>query len=164
MTQRSESTAPAPNLHHIEVDVQNFRAEELTVNVVSKKVVVEGKHSFRLEKSLNHYFLAKRKFEKTYSMPNYADMDLISCIMTTDNYLYISTPLRNFPDSKHGIVPIQISGMNRLQMASAQELIMQIETDGPRVSSASADAAPQAYNVNAGGEQAVPSCDISGTI
>lgn len=164
--------SPGSILHEIEVDVEHYNVEDLTVRTIDRNVVVKGAHSQRLERGVNQCF-ATRQFAKSYRIPDNVDMDMISCDMTTDNYLFISAPVRA---PKHRLVPIRMTGMKRLQRRpgsglarahhaenvacdaeregnagdSAQDQV-KMETEGsePQASRESADTAPQASETSA---------------
>jgi crystallin, alpha B len=72
----------------VNLDVQQFKPEEITVKAVDNTIVVEGKHE---EKQDEHGFVS-RQFSRRYVLPEGADKDKIECKLSSDGVLCVSCP------------------------------------------------------------------------
>ncbi|KAL2729531.1 hypothetical protein V1478_005821 [Vespula squamosa] len=72
------------------LDVRQFKPEEISVKIVNRYIVVEGKHE---EKRDEHGFIS-RQFVRKYLLPNQADADKVSSNISTDGILTIMAPLK----------------------------------------------------------------------
>lgn len=76
------------------LDVQQFQPEEITVKVVDKCVVVEGKHE---EKQDEHGSIS-RQFVRKYMIPEQCDIDQVSSNLSSDGVLSITAPRKDKPE------------------------------------------------------------------
>uniref|UniRef100_A0A1B6CAM8 SHSP domain-containing protein n=1 Tax=Clastoptera arizonana TaxID=38151 RepID=A0A1B6CAM8_9HEMI len=72
----------------INLDVQQFKPEELNVKVVDDFLVVEGKHE---ERSDAHGFIA-RQFTRRYKLPKDIDVKSLQSKLSSDGVLQLSAP------------------------------------------------------------------------
>ncbi|XP_054271021.1 alpha-crystallin A chain-like [Macrosteles quadrilineatus] len=87
----------------INLDVQQFKPEELNVKVVDDYVVVEGKHE---ERSDEHGFIS-RQFSRRYKIPENVDKNALKSSLSSDGVLQLEAPkVANHPASGETSVPI----------------------------------------------------------
>lgn len=91
------SSASQSGLSHIQndkknfkvnLDVQQFKPNEVSVKVVDGYVVVEGKHE---ERSDEHGFIS-RQFTRRYKVPDNVDVAAITSTLSSDGVLSIGAP------------------------------------------------------------------------
>ena len=87
----------------INLDVKQFKPEELNVKVVDGYVVVEGKHEERQDE---HGFIS-RQFSRRYKLPDNVDPATVSSSLSSDGVLMVSAPKKALPPpSNERSVPI----------------------------------------------------------
>ncbi|XP_069691047.1 protein lethal(2)essential for life-like [Periplaneta americana] len=87
----------------VNLDVQQFKPEELTVKMVDNFVVVDGKHEERQDE---HGFIS-RQFQRRYLLPSDVDPSTVVSQISSDGVLTISAPKQALPEGKNErIVPI----------------------------------------------------------
>jgi len=87
----------------VNLDVQQFKHDELTVKTVNNFVVVEGKHEERQDE---HGFIS-RQFQRRYMLPNDVEADTIVSQLSSDGVLTIFAPKKALPATDgERIVPI----------------------------------------------------------
>ncbi|XP_047363728.1 protein lethal(2)essential for life-like [Vespa velutina] len=74
----------------IMIDVHQFKPEEISIKVVNRYLVVEGKHEERRDE---HGFIS-RQFVRRYLLPNQVDADKVSSYISTDGILTITAPIK----------------------------------------------------------------------
>lgn len=85
------------------LDVQQFKPEELTVKTVDDFVVVEGNHEERKDE---HGFIS-RQFARRYKLPDEVDPQTVVSQLSSDGVLTITAPKKALPASTNErIVPI----------------------------------------------------------
>lgn len=90
----------------INLDVQQFTPEEITVKVVDKRsVIIEGKHE---EKEDDHGFIS-RQFSRRYILPDIYDIEHIQSNLSSDGVLTITAP-KTTSDTQHRSIPINQTG------------------------------------------------------
>lgn len=101
------------NKFQVSLDVQQFAPEEMSVKVVGKNVVVEGKHE---EKQDEHGWIS-RQFVRKYIVPEQCDIDQLKSSLSSDGILMITVPRKEIdPTSKNErIIKIQITGKPALR-------------------------------------------------
>lgn len=101
------------NKFQVSLDVQQFAPEEMSVKVVGKNVVVEGKHE---EKQDEHGWIS-RQFVRKYIVPEQCDIDQLKSSLSSDGILMITAPRKEIdPTSKNErIIKIQITGKPALR-------------------------------------------------
>lgn len=87
----------------VNLDVQQFKPDELSVKMVDDFVVVEGKHEERQDE---HGFIS-RQFQRRYKIPDDVDPATIVCQLSTDGVLTIVAPKKALPSTPNErVVPI----------------------------------------------------------
>lgn len=72
----------------VNLDVQQFKPDEVSVKVVNGYIVVDGKHE---ERSDEHGFIS-RQFTRRYKVPDNVDPDTISSTLSSDGVLSVGAP------------------------------------------------------------------------
>lgn len=81
----------------VNLDVQQFKPEELSVKVVDRFLVVEGKHE---ERSDEHGFIS-RQFIRKYNLPDNVDENSISSTLSSDGVLQLTALKKPKPESEN---------------------------------------------------------------
>lgn len=107
----SSSTIKAEkNKFQINLDVQHFAPEEITVKTCDGFVVVEGKHE---EKRDEHGWVS-RQFRRRYELPTGCSAESVQSRLSSDGVLTVTAPLpTQAPDER--VVPIVHTGPVRTQ-------------------------------------------------
>jgi crystallin alpha B len=101
----------------VNLDVQQFKPNELTVKTVNDYVVVEGKHEERQDE---HGFIS-RQFQRRYKIPADIDPDTVVSQLSSDGVLTISAPKKALPESANErVVPITHTQAPALKSKSAK--------------------------------------------
>lgn len=91
----------------VNIDVQHFAPEEISVKVVDGHVTVEGKHE---EKKDEHGYIS-RQFVRRYALPQGCLPDTVESKLSSDGVLSITAPtVIALPSSGEKIVSIQHTG------------------------------------------------------
>ncbi|XP_033211422.1 protein lethal(2)essential for life-like [Belonocnema kinseyi] len=77
------------------LEIQQFTPEEVSVKVVDKFVMVEGKHE---DKQDEHGWVA-RQFSRKYLVPEQCDLEQVKSSLSSDGVLTITAPRKH--DQKH---------------------------------------------------------------
>ncbi|XP_058835625.1 protein lethal(2)essential for life-like [Topomyia yanbarensis] len=104
----------------INLDVQQFSPEEITVKATDKAIVVEGKHE---EKQDEHGFI-ERHFVRRYMLPAGHDQNNIVSSLSSDGILTITAPKKAIPPpAEEKTIPIVRTGqpMKKLPEKSAEK-------------------------------------------
>lgn len=80
----------------VNLDVQQFKPDEINVKVVDKYVVVEGKHE---EKQDEHGWIS-RQFTRKYLIPEQCTIDQVSSSLSSDGVLTITAPRKEQPQAQ----------------------------------------------------------------
>ena len=75
-------------LFQVNLDVQQFKPEEIAVKIADNYIVVEGKHEERQDE---HGFV-QRQFQRRYLIPKDVDPDHIQSSLSSDGVLTVSAP------------------------------------------------------------------------
>ncbi|KAK9502217.1 hypothetical protein O3M35_011026 [Rhynocoris fuscipes] len=86
----------------VNLDVQQFKPEELKVKVVDDYIVVEGKHE---ERSDQHGFIS-RQFTRRYKVPEDVDKTKLISNLSSDGVLSLQAPKLAIPDKASRDIPI----------------------------------------------------------
>lgn len=87
----------------VNLDVQQFKPDEITVKTVNNFIIVEGKHEERQDE---HGFIS-RQFQRRYKLPDDAEADTVVSELSSDGVLTIYAPKKQLPPSSgERIVPI----------------------------------------------------------
>lgn len=90
----------------INLDVQHFSPEEITVKTSDGYVIIEAKHE---EKKDEHGFIS-RQFVRRYALPDGAESENIVSELSSDGILTVSAPRKEIDDKGERIVPITKTG------------------------------------------------------
>ncbi|CAG4958330.1 unnamed protein product [Parnassius apollo] len=91
----------------VNIDVQHFAPEEISVKTADGYLVVEAKHEERQDE---HGFIS-RSFSRRYPLPEGIEADLVTSKLSSDGVLSITAPLKAPPKtSNERIVPIIQTG------------------------------------------------------
>ncbi|XP_050669828.1 protein lethal(2)essential for life-like [Leptidea sinapis] len=91
----------------VNIDVQHFAPEEVTVKVINGFVIVEGKHE---EKRDEHGYISRR-FVRRYALPKGCLPDTVKSTFSTDGVLTVTAPkVLPLPSTGERIVPITHTG------------------------------------------------------
>ncbi|XP_026272784.1 protein lethal(2)essential for life-like [Frankliniella occidentalis] len=77
----------------INLDVKQFKPEELAVKVVDGYVVVEGSHEERQDE---HGYIS-RSFSRRYKLPDSVDPDTVASSLSSDGVLVVTAPKKALP-------------------------------------------------------------------
>jgi HSP20 family molecular chaperone IbpA len=78
------------DVYKIEVNVQNFKPEELIIKTVGQSVQVEAKHE---EKTSDGASFSSRNFSQSFTLPRGADPEAVASSLSKDGKLTIEVPL-----------------------------------------------------------------------
>ncbi|GJQ65544.1 hypothetical protein Trydic_g7645 [Trypoxylus dichotomus] len=96
------------NKYQVNLDVQQFQPEEITVKVTGKNIItVEGKHE---EKEDNHGFIS-RHFVRKYLVPEGHNLDEVVSTLSSDGILTITVPKAAKEDDGERVVNITQTGV-----------------------------------------------------
>lgn len=105
---RTESTDMASTMHvdknnfRVELDVQHFKPEEVSVKVADGFVTVEGSHE---EKRDEHGYVS-RQFMRKYMVPEGFNADALACSLSSDGVLTMTAPKISPVEENKRTVPI----------------------------------------------------------
>ncbi|XP_059058742.1 protein lethal(2)essential for life-like [Achroia grisella] len=107
-----------PDKLQINLDVQHFAPEEISVKTVDGYVVVEGKHE---EKKDDHGYIS-RQFVRRYALPKGTEPETLQSQLSSDGVLTITAP-RKIPEGVKGErnVPITQTGPVRKEIKDQSE-------------------------------------------
>jgi crystallin alpha B len=91
------SIAIDKNEFKIQLDVQQFKPEEIEVKVVDKYIVVSAKH----EEKKDEHGLISRQFVRRYAIPENVESDQITSSISSDGVLTIQAPVKELPEDKN---------------------------------------------------------------
>lgn len=112
----------------VNLDVQQFRPEELSVKVVNGSVVIEGKHE---EKEDEHGFVS-RHFQRRYVVPQGHDTLQIVSKLSSDGVLSITAPRIAPQENNEREIPILATGEpHRMITAGKEQKILPPEEQVP---------------------------------
>lgn len=89
----------------INLDVQHFAPEEVSVKVVNGFLVVEGNHE---EKKDEHGYVS-RQFTRRYALPEGCNLEAVESRLSSDGVLTVTAPL-SCPAANERVVPIVQTG------------------------------------------------------
>ncbi|XP_026733972.1 protein lethal(2)essential for life-like [Trichoplusia ni] len=99
----------------VNLDVQHFSPEEITVKTVDGYVIVEGKHE---EKKDEHGFIS-RQFTRRYALPENCDPATVESRLSSDGVLQIIAPKVASTGKNERSVPIAQTGPVRKEIKDA---------------------------------------------
>ncbi|XP_067001507.2 protein lethal(2)essential for life [Anabrus simplex] len=77
----------------VNLDVQQFKPEEITVKTVGNSVIIEGKHEERKDE---HGYIS-RQFQRRYTLPKDVDPNTVTSKLSSDGILTIEGPRKALP-------------------------------------------------------------------
>lgn len=78
-------------IFQMSLDVQQFKPEELSVNVKGDSVVVTGKH----EETKDQHGFISRQFTRRYQLPETVDSNTLQASLSSDGVLQLTAPLKS---------------------------------------------------------------------
>ncbi|XP_043529494.1 protein lethal(2)essential for life-like [Frieseomelitta varia] len=91
----------------VNLDVQEFQSDEISVKVVDRFVVVEASHE---EKEDEHGWISRR-FTRKYIIPEQCDIDQVSSELSSDGVLSIIVPRKEkFASGNERVINIERTG------------------------------------------------------
>lgn len=103
------------NKFQVNLDVQHFAPEELTVKAADGFLIVEGKHE---EKRDDHGWVT-REFKRRYELPRGCDIRGVQSRLSSDGVLTIDAPLEKLSPNER-IVPITPTGPVRTEASDSK--------------------------------------------
>ncbi|PZC74335.1 protein lethal(2)essential for life [Helicoverpa armigera] len=97
----------------VNVDVQHFSPDEITVKISNGFIVVEGQHE---EKQDEHGFIS-RKFVRRFKLPEGSNPDSVESRLSSDGILTVIAPNKAVTDKGERAVPITHTGPVRKEVA-----------------------------------------------
>lgn len=108
----------------INLDVKQFKPDELSVKVVDGFVVVEGNHEERQDE---HGFIS-RSFSRRYKLPEGVDQDTVSSSLSSDGVLIVTAPKKALPPPANTrSVPITQTQQPAIQQQKEQKQTEKME-------------------------------------
>lgn len=96
----------------VQLDVQQFKPEEIDVKVVDKYVIVEAKHE---EKKDEHGWIS-RQFTRKYLIPEQCNIEHVKSSLSSDGVLSIEVPRKEQPKLQNEkVVKIEHTGKPALK-------------------------------------------------
>ncbi|KAJ2942731.1 hypothetical protein O0L34_g14919 [Tuta absoluta] len=99
----------------VNVDVQHFAPEEISVKTADGQIIVEGKHE---EKRDQHGFIS-RQFVRKYALPEGCTPENVQSRLSSDGVLTITAPKQPLAVKGERAVPIQHTGPVRKEIKEA---------------------------------------------
>ncbi|CAG9570200.1 unnamed protein product [Danaus chrysippus] len=96
----------------VNLDVQHFKPEEITVKTADGYIVVEGKHE---EKKDEHGFIS-RQFTRRYALPEGCNPDTVESRLSSDGVLSVIAPKVASVSKNERSVPIAQTGPVRKEI------------------------------------------------
>lgn len=106
----------------VNVDVQHFSPEEITVKTADGFIIVEGKHE---EKQDEHGFIS-RQFTRKFKLPEGTNPDAVESKLSSDGVLTVSAPTKAVSSGERA-VPITHTGPIRKEVADNRDELEQKE-------------------------------------
>lgn len=108
----------------VQLDVQQFKPEEIDVKVVDKYVIVNAKHE---EKKDEHGWIS-RQFTRKYLVPEQCNIDHVKSSLSSDGVLSIEVPRKEQPKSQNEkVIKIQHTGKPALKAGSENKEVKKTE-------------------------------------
>ncbi|XP_013188018.1 protein lethal(2)essential for life [Amyelois transitella] len=95
----------------INLDVQHFSPDEISVKTADGFIIVEGRHE---EKRDEHGWVS-RHFTRRYALPDGCNLDAVESRLSSDGVLSVTAPLECPKESNERIVPIVHTGPVKTQ-------------------------------------------------
>ncbi|XP_046974216.1 protein lethal(2)essential for life-like [Vanessa cardui] len=101
----------------VNLDVQHFAPDEITVKTADGFIIVEGKHE---EKKDEHGFIS-RQFVRKYALPKGCNPDTVESRLSSDGVLTVVAPRQTSASKNEKTVPIQQTGPVRKEIKDSSE-------------------------------------------
>ncbi|XP_026317221.1 protein lethal(2)essential for life-like [Hyposmocoma kahamanoa] len=105
------------NQFQINLDVQHFAPEEITVKTADGYIVVEAKHE---EKQDDHGFIS-RQFVRRYALPEGVEPEKVVSQLSSDGVLTVIAPRKQVEVPGERVVPITRTGPVKTESKESQE-------------------------------------------
>ncbi|GCC37129.1 heat shock protein 30C-like [Chiloscyllium punctatum] len=93
----------------VSLNVQGFPAEELSVKVFERKVLVTGKHEKKCDDGCGCYSYKYEEFRREFQLPEDVDAEALRCGLSQDGRLKVQAPRLALPAVNERIIPINIT-------------------------------------------------------
>lgn len=103
------------NEFRVNLDVQQFKPEELKVKVADGYIVIDGKHE---ERSDQHGFIS-RQFTRRYKIPENVDEAKLSSHLSSDGVLTLTAPINMKEEAQGREIPIVQTNQPAVKQPSA---------------------------------------------
>jgi crystallin alpha B len=101
----------------VNLDVQQFKPDEITVKVAENVITVEGKHE---EKQDEHGFIS-RHFVRRYALPKGHDVDKVESKLSSDGVLTITAPKISEEKEESRSIPVIQTGQPSKVVAQKEQ-------------------------------------------
>ncbi|XP_050685662.1 protein lethal(2)essential for life-like [Leptidea sinapis] len=101
----------------LNLDVQHFAPEEITVKTADGFIIVEGKHE---EKKDEHGYIS-RQFVRRYALPKECNMEAVESRLSSDGVLTVTAPKQTSALKNEKSIPIQQTGPVRKEIKNTAE-------------------------------------------
>ncbi|XP_050685660.1 protein lethal(2)essential for life-like [Leptidea sinapis] len=101
----------------LNLDVQHFAPEEITVKTADGFIIVEGKHE---EKKDEHGYIS-RQFVRRYALPKECNMEAVESRLSSDGVLTVTAPKQTSALKNEKSIPIQQTGPVRKEIKDGME-------------------------------------------
>ncbi|XP_047037291.1 protein lethal(2)essential for life-like [Helicoverpa zea] len=105
------------NKFQVNLDVQHFSPDEISVKTADGYVVIEAKHE---EKEDEHGFVS-RQFVRRYSLPEGTESEEVVSQLSSDGILTVSAPRKVEPVKGERVVPITQTGPVRRESKESKD-------------------------------------------
>ncbi|XP_051174399.1 protein lethal(2)essential for life-like [Leptopilina boulardi] len=110
----------------VQLDVQQFKPEEIDVKVVDKYVIVNAKHE---EKQDEHGWVS-RSFTRKYLIPEQCNIDSVKSSLSSDGVLSIEVPRKEQPKLQNEkVIKIQHTGKPAIKASADKNTKIQSKTE-----------------------------------
>ncbi|XP_066998533.2 protein lethal(2)essential for life [Anabrus simplex] len=109
----------------VNLDVQQFKPEEVVVKTVGNSLVIEGKHEERKDP---HGFIS-RQFKRRYILPDDVDPETVTSKLSSDGILTIEAPRKELPPiaGKERVIAITHTDTPALTQGEPEEVTVENE-------------------------------------
>ncbi|XP_045507551.1 protein lethal(2)essential for life-like [Colias croceus] len=101
----------------VNLDVQHFSPEEISVKTTDGYIIVEGKHE---EKKDEHGYIS-RQFVRRYALPDGCKADAVESRLSSDGVLTVTAPRQPTISKNERSVPIQHTGPVKKEIKDANQ-------------------------------------------
>lgn len=111
----------------VNLDVQHFSPDEISVKIADKYVIVEGKHEERKDE---HGFVS-RQFKRKYFLPEDCNAETVESKLSSDGVLTVTaSKFSNLRDER--AIPITHTGPVRRKAADEEQNVPAVEEKSPQ--------------------------------